>query len=302
MKRVLLTGASGFVGRAAIKYLRQRGYEVHAVLSRSAVTEIPDIICHHADLLDLGSTERLVRSVRPSHLLHFAWYVEHGKFWDSPENLKWVEASQKLFETFVDAGGKRIVAAGTCAEYDWRSGDGVFSETCSPIEPDTLYGRAKHDLHTSLEKIVWQTSVSYAWGRIFFLFGEYEQPGRYVPYVIRSLLSNAEAKCSSGEQIRDLMYVDDAGAAFVALLDSDVVGAVNIGSGVSTKLADVALMIAEIIGKPELLRLGAIPSPVSEPKKLVADITRLLDDVKFKPQTDLRSALAMTIDWWRNQK
>ncbi|MBP6004847.1 MAG: NAD(P)-dependent oxidoreductase [Pyrinomonadaceae bacterium] len=302
MKRVLLTGASGFVGRTTIKYLLQRGYEVHGVTARSAVSDIPGIVCHDVDLLDSAAVDRLIRSVNPSHLLHFAWYVEHGKFWNAPENNQWVAASERLFESFVSAGGNRIVSAGTCAEYDWQTGNGVFQETTSPIGPDTLYGQAKHELHMRLETIARKTSVSYAWGRVFFLFGEWEQPGRFVPFVIRSLLNDDEAKCSSGEQIRDFMFVEDAGAAFVDLLDSDVGGAVNIGSGVSTKLADVAVMIAEIIGKPELLRLGAIPNSAGEPKQLVADITRLRDEVEFKPQTDLRSALAETIDWWRDQK
>ncbi|MFN0279624.1 MAG: NAD-dependent epimerase/dehydratase family protein [Pyrinomonadaceae bacterium] len=302
MKKVLLTGANGFVGRTTIKHLLQREYEVHGVFSRDTPADPSGIITHRADLLDRAAAERLVRSIGPSHLLHFAWYVEHGKFWNAPGNNEWVKASEKLFETFVNAGGKRIVAAGTCAEYDWKSGDGVFTETGSLTEPATLYGKAKHDLHKSLEKIVRQTSASYAWGRLFFLFGEHEHPVRFVPSVIQSLLNNENAKCSSGEQIRDLMYVDDAGAAFAALLDSDVGGAVNIGTGTPVKLGEVAKMIAGIIGRPEMLDLGAIPTPDGEPRKLVADITRLLDDVKFKPQSDLRSALAMTIDWWRNQK
>src|SRR5882672_1848487 len=121
-RTALLTGASGFVGRPALTALMARGFRVHAV-SRLIPSEIPaGVAWHKTDLLDLAQRRSLMEKVRPSHLLHLAWYVEHGRFWTAPENDEWVAASLDLMRLFTEEGGRRIVFTGSCAEYDW-SGD-----------------------------------------------------------------------------------------------------------------------------------------------------------------------------------
>lgn len=301
MRSVLLTGATGFVGRHSIPYLLERGYTVHAVTSAplDSIEVSSGLIWHRCDLLDPEQTGDLVKRLRATHLLHFAWYVEHGKFWDAPENTEWVRASESLFESFVAAGGRRIVSAGTCAEYDWQVDQERFSEKSSPIGPRTLYGRSKNDLHISLQRIAAKSGVSYAWGRIFFLFGPFEHPGRFVPSVIRSLLNGDEARCSSGEQIRDMMYVSDAAEAFATLLGTELNGAVNIGSGSPTKIKNVATAIARTIGNPELLHFGAISTSVDDPPCLVACNYRLTNEAKFVAHHGLDSAIDLSIGWWR---
>src|SRR5688572_8900550 len=145
MKRVLLTGATGFIGRHALAGLLRRGYEVHAVTSRSAGAADARVHWHHADLLDGVQQRILLDRVAPTHLVHLAWAVEHGAFWTSPQNLRWVGASLDLVRGFRDAGGTRVVMAGTCAEYSW--GSDTLSEATTPVVPATLYGVAKDALH-----------------------------------------------------------------------------------------------------------------------------------------------------------
>ena len=101
---------------------------------------------HRADLLDREQTSALMKAVAPTHLLHFAWYAEPGKYWHSEENLRWVEASLRLLRAFAGAGGRRIVIAGTCAEYAWTR-ETHCKEESTPLRPATLYGSAKHALH-----------------------------------------------------------------------------------------------------------------------------------------------------------
>lgn len=298
MKKVLLTGAGGFIGRTAIQPLLEHGYTVHAVSSRPGEKIDADIEHHNVDLLDADSVKSLIESIKPTHLLHFAWYVEHGKFWDAPENIEWAAASENLFRHFVECGGKRAVVAGTCYEYALIEPRENLSETDSPVDPQTLYAVSKNTVHQYLRSLA-DGGLSYAWGRIFFVYGGHETPNRFVPSIIRSLLKNEEAKCSHGEKVRDFFHVDDVGAAFATLLDSDVRGAVNIGSGEAYKLRDIAAIAAAIIGKPELLRLGAIPSKPDEPKRIVADIKRLRDELGFTPRYDLSSGLEKTVEWWR---
>lgn len=300
MKRVILTGATGFVGRQAIEPLVQQGFEVHAI-TRGATEQrqgAENVVWHSLDLLDAAKVGDFCRVVRAGYLLHFAWYVEHGKFWNAPENLDWVAASLNLLRRFAENGGRRVVSAGTVAEYDWRT-DGVYSETETSLAQHTLYGASKHAVHLILRRFAEQTNLEYAWGRIFFLFGAGEAPNRLVASVVRSLLNDEPAKCSHGNQIRDFMAVEDAADAFAALLASDVCGAVNVASGKAVKLKDLIYVIADSLGARENVRLGAIPPQTGEPTEIVADTRRLREEVGWQPQRTLDERLSQTIDWWR---
>lgn len=299
MKSVLLTGANGFIGKVTIPLLLEKGYVVHAVTSKTRVSKSKDnLIWHEVDLLDLVKTENLLGEVEPSHLLHLAWYVEHGKFWNAEENLDWLKSSINLVQQFVRYGGKRIVVAGTCFEYDFTE-NMPLTEYKTALRPNTLYGVTKYSLYLALEKFTSISNISFAWGRIFLLFGANESPNRLVPSVIRALLRNEKTKTSHGNQIRDFLSVEEVVEAFVALLESDVCGAVNIASGKGIKIREVVEEIAEIIGKPELLRIGALPAPADEPLEIVADITRLREEVRFKKDFNLRGRLEETIDYWK---
>ena len=84
-------------------------------------------------------------SVQPTHLLHLAWFAVPGQFWTSPENLRWVQASLELLSVFESVGGRRLVVAGSCDEYEWSDVD--CDEHDTPLRPATLYGTCKHALH-----------------------------------------------------------------------------------------------------------------------------------------------------------
>jgi len=296
-KRVLVTGAAGFIGRCALPALIQRGYEVHAVSRRPLALE--GVHWHAADLLETAALPPLLASIRPSHLLHCAWYAEHGKFWTSPENRRWVDCSAALMLAFRDAGGRFVAAAGSCAEYDWR--DGYCDETATPLAPATEYGACKNAAHVRMEEIGDAAGIGCAWGRVFHLYGPHEQPARFVASVIRSLLQGQEAACTLGTQLRDFLHVEDVAAAFVALLDAERSGAFNLGAGRPITLADLGRRIAGLIGRPELLKLGARPLAADDPPILVPHIRRLTQDAKWTPRYTLDEGLRHTIGWWRRE-
>lgn len=298
MKRVLVTGATGFVGRHSLSRLIESDYEVHAVHGQRLPEGVgKNIIWHRANLLDSDETVALVKQVRPSHLLHFAWYAVPGNYWTALENLAWAQASVCLMRAFSEHGGRRAVMAGSCAEYDWKFD--YCSEWFTPCRPATLYGACKHSTQILLDAWSRQTGISSAWGRIFLLYGPGEYPSRLVPSVINSLLQDEPARCTHGNQVRDFMHVEDVAAAFVALLDSDVKGVVNIASGVAIPLKQIVHTIADCLKKRELVQLGAIPVPAGEPAALIADVGRLRDEVGFKPQYELKPGIAQTIDHMR---
>jgi nucleoside-diphosphate-sugar epimerase len=301
MKRVLITGATSFIGQHCLPELAARGYEIHAVSSKGAPrVDESDTTWHQVDLLKREQVFDVVAAVEPTHLLHLAWYAVPGKYWTSVENFRWVQASLDLFQAFAEAGGKRIVVAGSCAEYEWGQ-DQPCSETNTKLNPATVYGACKHALRIMLDVYAEQMNLSAAWGRIFFLYGPHEYENRLVASVIRSLLRNEPARCSHSRQVRDFLYVMDVAAAFVALLETEVTGAVNIASGQAVVLQDVIYKIADKFGKRDLVQLGALASASNDPPLLVAETKRLNDEVGWTPRRRLEEGLDETIVWWTKQ-
>ncbi|MEM1169650.1 MAG: NAD(P)-dependent oxidoreductase [Cyanobacteria bacterium P01_H01_bin.35] len=298
MKKVIVTGAKGFIGRHSLKTLIEKGFEVHAITSSDLPEETYNSIWHQVNLLDTSQIETLMRTVQPTHLLHFAWYAIPGKYWTSEQNFLWVQASIELIRQFRENGGQRVVIAGTCAEYDWKYG--YCSELVTPVHPKSPYSVCKRALQEIVNSYSELTGLSSVWGRIFWAYGPHEYPQRLVPFVISSLLQGELANCSHGNQIRDFLYVQDVADAFVAILESEITGPVNIGSGQPMSIKEIVYQIAGTIGKPESICLGAIPASINEPPLLVADVSLLSKNVGWQPQYDLERGLVLTINWWKN--
>ncbi len=296
MKRVLFTGASGFIGRHCIDPLVERGYEVHAVSSAAHREDRKGVEWHRSNLLEAGSAKALVAAIRPTHLLHLAWYVVPGKLISAPENFEWVGASLDLIREFGGQGGERLTICGSGYEYDWNYG--YCTEGLTPAVPDTVYGACKQALNQMMGSYSDQVDLSSACGRVFFVYGPGEHPRRLVSSVILSLLQGDPAKCSHGRQIRDYMHVQDVANGLVELLDSGVTGSVNVSSGQATSIREIVLMIGELRGRPELIQLGALPARANDVPLVVGNNARLRNEVGWTQELDLQAGLRQTIAWW----
>ncbi len=307
--RVLVTGASGFIGRSSLRPLQALGYEVHAASLRAGAQELrgelPAVRWHAVDLLDGRAAAALIAAVAPTHLLHFAWIATPGVYWTSADNPRWLAASESLLDAFIRHGGVRAVMAGSCAEYDW-SRAAVCDESSSPLvdaavggSPPAAYALCKLALGRTLAATARRAGISSAWGRIFFQYGPHESRERLVASVIVNLLARREALCSLGVQVRSFLHVADVGAAFARLLDSPLEGAVNIGSAERVTVAAVIERIAAETGGRELVRFGARPTPAGEPALLVPALVRLRDELGWTPAFSLDRGIADAVAWWR---
>lgn len=297
-KRVLVTGASGFIGSHCLASLVRRGYQVHGVSTKAGCADESSVVWHQADLLDPAAGCRLIDEIKPTHLLHLAWYVVPGKLIASDLNFDWVHSSMELLRAFQRQGGRRVVMSGSSYEYDWNYG--YCHETRTPTTPNTVYGACKHALDVMVQAFCRSHQLSYAWSRVFFLYGPNEHPDRLVSSVIRSLLQGQDARCSHGRQIRDYLHVQDVADAMVSVLDSSSEGAINIGSGTAVTLREMIVTIGRTLGREDLLKLGAIPSRANDAPLVVADVERLVNEVKWQPRYSLEDGLRQTIEWWRH--
>jgi nucleoside-diphosphate-sugar epimerase len=301
MSKVLVTGASGFVGRHTLPFLLKKGYEVSAV-GRGARPDFLDsqISWHTADLLDTTSHAKLFSTTKPTYLLHLAWYAIPGKYWTSHENFYWTQASLSLARHFREVGGQHLVCAGTCAEYDWSNGSCLEDDT--PLKSSSPYSICKNTLQELLALYSRQTEMSFSWGRIFFVYGPHEPFSKLVSSVILLLKDGKSVPCSHGKQLRDYIYIKDVAAAFVRLLNTNGSGPVNISSGNPVSIKHVVEFIAKAFGREELIQWGAIPTPENDPPLLVGDNRKLQACLEWGPEYTLEKGLAETIQFYSNNR
>lgn len=285
IEAVILTGARGCVGRAVLAQLTAQNICVHAV-GRDLPTAPPPqgVIWHRADLL-LAADRARIAALAPV-LIHCAWDVSHGSFWQGAANDAWHHASLDLARRFRAAGGGRIIALGTGAEYCPQAGDAHWDET-RPLAPDSRYGQAKLALWRDLGALAGDDLV---WARLFHLFGAGEDPRRLIPSLIADLHAGSAAQVQQAALVRDYASSAYIAAAIVALAQSGARGAFNIGSGQARPLGDLAQMIAVQLGAQAHLTLSNAPNPPA-PRIMRPDTAALRAATGLAP-LDLAQALA----------
>ena len=271
--KVLITGASGFIGRHLLKCLQSSNIDVVVVGRVRPAGYLGDFI--NVDLLELSDFSGLISKANASHLIHLAWYAEHGSYWTSSLNFRWVESTIKLAEAFCEAGGQHIVAAGTCAEYDWSYGYCIEERT--PLIPATLYGTAKDATRRLLMSLCATHNVTCSWGRIFMPYGPGEDSRRLIPALNNVFNFKQPPFAVGSSSFRDLLHVEDVASGFMSLLTSRAHGEFNICSGIPTQISEVIRLLANaqnqdprIVLDHSVLRNGEPLMLVGENKKLIS--------------------------------
>jgi len=299
MNRILITGASGFVGKATLNaLLNSNEGEIHAVYNKTQPEVIEGVSWHKANVLDNQETEALIRNISPTHLVQLAWCAEHGIYWKDHANLDWLQANIHMAQCFKKYGGKRCLFLGTSAEYEWTGND-PLNEFTSPLNPQGLYGGAKLGLYWTLARFFEQEGISWIWGRLFNPFGPGEDPRRLIPKTCLRLLNGETIFFDAGLSQRDFLYVTDVGNALVKALLSDTTGAVNIGSGQALRFRDVIFQIAANYGCTARVSFDNADGVTNMPHVVVANVSRLVDECGWQPEKNFSERLKETCEWWK---
>ncbi|MEX0276495.1 MAG: NAD-dependent epimerase/dehydratase family protein [Ruegeria sp.] len=261
MGRVLLTGASGFVGRQISKALGAAGHEVVEVRRDTPATaEGGGTVISTDDIF--GESDRRYRDMLTGigAVVHAAWYVTPGTYLSSRKNLDCLTGTVRLAQAAIEMGVKRFVGVGTCFEFDLNAAQTTPFEPIepdAPLRPDTLYGAAKAATFLALDRAFRDTDTRFAWCRLFYLYGEGEDERRLLPYVLEALRQSEPAELTAGTQLRDFLDVSEAGARIAAVVDTDYQGSVNVCSGRPISVRDFILSQIPPNLDTSLLKFGA---------------------------------------------
>lgn len=269
---VLLTGATGFVGRQILKTLvAQPAVKVRLVVrdvkqnqvgrsgQSKSVLVTPDIFFEPPVWL-----EEVCSGINT--VIHAAWYAEPGKYLQSQKNIDCLSGTLALAKACVQAGVRRFVGIGTCFEYDLSSG---YVSIDTPLKPTTLYAASKTAVFFALSQYLAAAGVEFVWCRLFYLYGEGEDERRLVPYLRKQLSQGELAELTSGTQVRDFLDVQEAGRLIAEIAQGKQQGPVNVCSGQAITVRQLAEQIADEYGRRDLLRFGARPDNLVDPPCVV---------------------------------
>lgn len=270
MTRLLLTGATGFVGRQVLRALRAQGVKVTATLrpgqpAPEGVTPLrtPDLFAEPAAFWAAACQDH-------DAVIHVAWYAEPGRYLHAAHNLDCLAGTIRLAQGAAAAGIAHFQGIGTCFEYDLETealARHVPLATDAPLRPVTAYGGAKAAAFLALSRQA--GPMAFAWSRLFYLHGEGEDPRRLVPYIHAQLAGGLPVELTSGGQWRDFLDVREAGRQIAAVTLNGLTGPINICSGKGVTVAALAQAIARDYGRPDLVRLGARPDRADDPPYVV---------------------------------
>ncbi|MPY82663.1 MAG: NAD-dependent epimerase/dehydratase family protein [Actinophytocola sp.] len=291
-RRVLVTGASGFLGTHLVRRLAVLGAETHAV-SRRAAPPDPRWTAHTADLSDPDATAEVVRSVRPDVVCHLAGEVTGARGVDAvpPTLTNNVTSTVNLLHAATLTGAPRIVLAGSMEEP--RPGERASSPYALSKSIAARYGELFGDL--------WSVPVVRL--RIAMAYGPGQSDERkLIPHVVTSLLRGVEPELTSGTRQIDWVYVDDVVDAFVAAASvPDAVGtAIDIGSGVALDIHTTVELLRGLVGTDLEPRFGALPDRPLDSAR-IANLSTARDVLGWRPSVRLADGLNRTVTWYRER-
>jgi nucleoside-diphosphate-sugar epimerase len=293
-QKVLVTGASGFIGSHLCHRLIEEQAEVHAVYRTQAPRKESQLRWWQADLSDPGAVRSLFRDIRPDVIFHLASHVKGAPNLEHvlPTFHSNLQSTVNLLTLAAETGCRRIVLTGSLAEPDPQNGE---------LFPSAPYAAAKwaSSGYARMFHALYQLPVVIA--RVFMVYGPAQQDlTKLIPYVTLSLLQGETPKISSGGRLVDWIYVSDVVDGFVAIGEAAGIDGttLDLGSGELVSIREIVQRLAGVVDSEAKVEFGALPDRPLEPTRL-ANPAETFVRIGWKPQVLLREGLERTVGWYR---
>ena len=288
--KILVTGATGFIGSAFARLALSRGHTIGGMM---LPTETPPAHVPVSDKMTWlkGTLAELpwreVERFKPDVCVHFAWIATPGVYLESPENENYLRWSLDLVHRLCGIGTNHIVGVGTCIEY--KVTNAPLSEDTTPVDPTTLYSRCKNTLRETLEAEAKRDGWTFCWGRVFYPYGVGEHPARLCSALIQKFRGGEKLLLKTPHSTKDYIYIEDLAEAILLTVEKKFTGSINWGTGIGISVRQIADTVAGMLGRPELV------DEVSPPEKdplgyVVADADRL-KQLGWKQAHNIRQGL-----------
>lgn len=299
----LVTGGTGLIGSVLVHRLLAEGVHVHCLVrpgSRSRPAPAPALTVIEAPSFETDDLHNSLSGVSCDVVFHLASYGvqahdrDHNHLIDG--NVRLVA---HVLRALSDRPPKQFIFAGSCSEYGFPANDRTPISEDQPLRPTSLYGAAKAASELYGSALASRLKIPFVTLRLFNVFGPGEGPHRLLPSIIHSLQHDRPVELTGGEQLRDLLHVDDvADALFAAACSQRLqsLPAYNVCSGIPVRIREVGETAAGILGKPaSLLQWGKLPYRNDEPMWVVGDPARFAQAASWRPKLTLEAGIRRMI-------
>ena len=305
--KVLLTGATGFIGSNIAKSLLENGHQVYATHRTISSFEKCSSFIDKINWIntDLQDWKQQIKDINPDQLIHVAWGgigAKERNNWDIQIKNFWF--SKELFDLAKECGIKKVIGIGSQAEY------GVYgypiNEETVP-KPQDAYGATKTLTANYLRNLFENSQTEWYWIRIFSVFGEGENSEWLMPTVISKLLRKESIQLTPCEQKYNYLYIGDFLSNFMSVVNclQNRSGIYNLCNKDSIELKELLLQIAEIMNiSPEFLEFGKIRYRENQNMLIAGDNSKFINTFPSDLATSgrLREGLIKSIDYFKTKE
>ncbi len=307
MKRVIITGATGFVGANLARRLLREGHEVHLLVrpnhAAGRIEEIrQDVRLQELQLHDAGAVTRVVSEIRPEWIFHLAAYGAYSRQIDLEQMvLTNINCTINLVNACLKTGFEAFVNTGSSSEYGFKDHAPAESD---PLDPNSHYAVTKAAATMFCRYTAQSRRVHLPTLRLYSVFGPYEDPGRLLPALILRGLKGELPPLADPNVARDFVYVDDVVEAFLqaARVRTREWGAIyNVGTGVTTTLREVVNVARRVMNIGAEPVWNAMPNRSWDTNVWVSDNRKICSELRWQYRNDFEAGFRLMLDWFRQR-
>ncbi len=306
MKRIIVTGATGFVGANLARRLIKEGHEIHLFVRPGyAVWRIKDIIypihIHETDLTDKESVATLVSDIKPEWIFHLAVYGAYSWQTDVHQMVQTnILGTINLVEACLKTGFESFVNTGSSSEYGYKSyppGEASF------LEPNSHYAVTKASATLFCRHMGQSRGAHIPTLRLYSVYGPFEDPGRLMPVLVTRGLSGELPPLVSPEVMHDFVFVDDVVDAYLLAAgktDQEHGTVYNVGNGVQISMGEVIASVRRILAIKDEPKWCSMPDRKWDANVWVSDCRKIRNDLGWQPKTSFEEGFIKMIEWFKS--